>query len=254
MPYADAYEQIRDQSYTATVGAERVNAWFKRLEQLDNNDWRPPALWALRTHADDPTWLDEFFRALERLAASMLIRRVYATPRAQRYADLLRELADGRGLKAPAFQLSDSEKADTVRRLNGALYLVTKVRRYVLLRLDETLANGPGVTYDHKLITVEHVLPQTPRHGSQWLERFDDDQRARWTHRLANLVLLNHSKNSQAQNYDFDTKKLKYFTGKKGAAPFVLTIQVLQQDKWSPEVLEVRQQQLLDALTAEWSL
>lgn len=254
MPYADAYEQIRDQSYTATVGAERVNAWFKRLEQLDNNDWRPPALWALRTHADDPAWLDQFFRSLERLAASMLIRRVYATPRALRYADLLRELAAGEGLNAPAFELSAGEKADTLRRLDGDLYLVTKVRRYVLLRLDETLANGPGVTYDHKLITVEHVLPQNPGQNSQWLERFDDDHRTRWTHRIANLVLLNHAKNSQAQNYDFELKKQKYFTGKRGAAPFVLTIQVLQHEKWTSEVLEVRQRELLAALQSEWDL
>ncbi|WP_202971195.1 HNH endonuclease family protein [Saccharothrix sp. ALI-22-I] len=74
------------------------------------------------------------------------------------------------------------------------------------------LTRRPGVTYDHKLITVEHVLPQTPGQDSQWLGLFDDDQRARWTHRIANLVLLNHEKNSEAQNYDFETKKQKYFT------------------------------------------
>ncbi|MFD7659143.1 DUF262 domain-containing protein [Actinosynnema sp. NPDC059797] len=254
VPYADAYEQIRDQSYTATSDAEQVNAWFKRLEQLDNNDWRPPALWALRTHGDDPKWLNRFFRSLERLAAGMLIRRVYATPRAQRYADLLRELTSGRGLDATAFNLSDEEKADTLRRLDDDLYLVTKVRRYVLLRLDETLADAPGVTYDHKLITIEHVLPQTPKQDSRWLSLFDDDQRARWTHRIANLVLLNHAKNSQAQNYDFEVKKQKYFTGKKGVAPFALTIQVLQHEEWTPDVLEARQRQLLDVLKKEWQL
>ncbi|MFE2581132.1 DUF262 domain-containing protein [Streptomyces sp. NPDC059378] len=32
----------------------QVNAWFKRLQQIDNNDWRPAALWALRNHGDDP--------------------------------------------------------------------------------------------------------------------------------------------------------------------------------------------------------
>jgi len=254
VPYADAYEQIRDQSYTATTGAGKVNAWFKRLEQLDNSDWRPPALWAVRNHADDPAWLDQFFRALERLAASMLVRRVYATPRAQRYADLLRELIDGHGLDAPSFHLAKAEKSETQRCLGGELYLVTKVRRYVLLRLDETLAKDPGVTYDHPLITVEHVLPQTPKAGSEWLDVFSDDARAHWTHRIANLVLLNRAKNSEAQNYDFDKKKSKYFTGKRGAAPFVLTIQVIQHPVWSPEVLEVRQQELLEVLRTEWDL
>ncbi|MCT7355192.1 HNH endonuclease family protein, partial [Streptomyces sp. 15-116A] len=44
-------------------------------------------------------------------------------------------------------------------------------------------ACGQGVTYDHPLITVEHVLPQNPKAGSRWVELFDEDQRAQWTHR-----------------------------------------------------------------------
>ena len=96
--------QIRDARYTrGTPAAEQVNAWFKRLQQIDNNDWRPAALWALRNHGDDPAWLDRFFGALERLAASMFIRRVYTTPRVTRYADLLRELDAGKSLDATSF-------------------------------------------------------------------------------------------------------------------------------------------------------
>ncbi len=154
VPYADAYEELRDFSYSSETGADKVNAWFRRLSQLDNNDWRPPALWALRRHRDDPAWLDSFFKALERLAASMLIRRVYATPRASRYADLLRQLDADAALDAGAFELSDEERAETIRQLDGELYLAASVRKYVLLRLDEVLANNPGVTYEHPLITV----------------------------------------------------------------------------------------------------
>ncbi len=254
VPYADAYEQIRDQSYTAVVGAGKVNSWFKRLAQLDNNDWRPPALWALKTHADDPQWLDEFFRALERLASSMLLRRVYATPRPQRYADLLRELSDGEGLDSPSFLLSDVEKAETMSRLGGEIYLVSKVRKYVLLRLDEVLAKNPGVSYDHPLITVEHVLPQNPQADSVWTQTFTDEERLRWTHRLGNLVLLNRAKNSEAQNFDFEKKKSKYFSGLNGVATFALTSQVLSHHEWTPAILETRQDELMEALRTEWAL
>ena len=254
VPYAYAYEQIRDQSYTAATGADKVNAWFKRLEQLDNNDWRPPALWALREHHDDPVWLNDFFALLERLAASMLIRRVYATPRATRYAELLRELGDDKSLSAPSFQLTDSEKVETASRLGGELYLAAKVRKYVLLRLDEVLAKSPGVSYAHRLITVEHVLPQNPDSHSLWLTDFNDDEREQWTHRLANLVLMNRAKNSEAQNYDFDKKKAKYFAGKNGVATFALTTQVLSQPKWTPDYLHDRQEGLLSCLAGEWSL
>jgi hypothetical protein len=44
VPYSEAYRQTRDLAYTAPTGAEAVNGWFRRLAQLDNNDWRPAAL------------------------------------------------------------------------------------------------------------------------------------------------------------------------------------------------------------------
>lgn len=129
-----------------------------------------------------------------------------------------------------------------------------KIRKYVLLRLDELLAASQGVTYDHALITVEHVLPQNPKPGSEWTRHFDKDQRAYWTHRLANLVLLNRAKNSQAGTYDFAVKKEKYFTSRTGSVPFALTSQVLQRTDWTPEVLEQRQKELLGRLAEEWCL
>ncbi|MEU6300167.1 DUF262 domain-containing protein [Streptomyces erythrochromogenes] len=254
VPYADAYALIRDARYEASSGAERVNAWFKRLQQTDNNDWRPAALWALRNHEHDPQWLDRFLRALERLSASMFIRRVYTTPRVTRYAELLRQLDQGRGLDSPAFELTETEKADTRARLEGEVYLVGKIRKYVLLRVDEILSGAHGVKYDLPLVTVEHVLPQNPAAGSRWTDLFDEDQRGYWTHRLGNLVLLNRAKNSAAQNHDFGAKKAKYFTGRSGAVPFALTSQVLQYEDWTPDVLEAQQTQLVALLVKEWDL
>jgi hypothetical protein len=254
VPYAAAYEAIDKADYSAPMGADKVNAWLRRLAQLDNNDWRPPALWAVRHHAQDPAYLDRFLQRLERLSASMLLRRTYATPRAGRFAQLLKELDEGLGLEAPAFELPEEERKDTLARLEGEIYLVTKVRKYVLLRLDEMLANNPGVSYDHPLITVEHVLPQTPAAGSDWLTLFTDQERVRWTHRLANLVLLNRQKNSEAQNYEFAKKKEKYFTSPNGVVTFALTSQVLNTASWTPQLLEARQASLLTTLANGWDL
>ena len=116
------------------------------------------------------------------------------------------------------------------------------------------LAGKPGVSYDHTLITVEHVLPQNPKQGSQWLRHFADEQRKEWTHRLGNLVLLNRTKNAYAQNYDFAEKKSKYFTGRHGVSTFALTSQVLQHQEWAPELLQKRQQRLVGLLADEWDL
>lgn len=253
-PYAHAFAQVTEAAYNSVSGADKVNAWLRRLGQLDTTDWQAPALWALRRAGDDPQWLDAFLRRLERLAASMYVCRVHVTPRSIRYVELLTQLDKGAGLEAPALELAAEERQETRNRLGGDIYLTTKTRRYILERLDEVLADNPGVTYDHKIITVEHVLPQNPKVDSQWVHDFSDDERVRWTHRLANLVLLNQAKNAQAQNYDFDQKKELYFRGKNGTATFALTSQVLQHSTWTPLVLEQRQSMLLSALVKEWEL
>ena len=254
-PYARADIRLVTQDFHGEAPQwEQVNHWLKRLDQLDNDDWRPPALWALTEHGEDPEFLVSFFAKLERLAASMLVRRVYATPRQLRYMELLKQLADGLGLEAPAFELSESERIETRDRINGEIYLATRVRRYVLLRLDSILADDPGASYDHRIITVEHVLPQSPAKNSQWVQDFTEDEAATWTHRLGNLLLLNRRANSQAQNFDFDVKKGKYFTSGKGVAVFALTTQVLAKPEWTPQVVERRQEELVHLLVREWQL
>lgn len=252
-PYARADSRLISYDFTGDEWAG-VNGWLKSLNQLDNDDWRPAALWALKNHGDDPEFLDSFLKKLERLAASMLLRRVYATPRAQRYVVLLSQLVDGSGLDAEALELSESEEVDSIRLLDDELYNYTRIRRYVLLRLDSILANDPGASYDHKIITVEHVLPQTPQDDSAWIRDFSEEERMYWTHRLGNLLLLNRRKNSQAQNYDFDKKKETYFASKSGVAVFALTTQVLKEPVWTPAVIRRRQESLKSLLIKEWGL
>ncbi|WP_068276442.1 DUF262 domain-containing protein [Aldersonia kunmingensis] len=254
IPFSDAYERLLTQNYPDDVNWSPVNNWLRRLMQIDNDNWQAPALWALKEHGNDPAFLSDFLRKLERLAASMLLRRVYATPRNLRYGELLMQLERGDGLSAAALDLTLEEVADTKDRLSDRLYLVTPVRKYVLLRLDDLLAKQPGVSYQHKMITVEHVLPQNPKDNSVWKQDFSDEERLHWTHRLGNLVLLNRAKNSEAQNYDFAKKKANYFTSANGSAVFALTTQVLTHDEWTPAVIEARQADLLAVLHKEWEL
>lgn len=253
-PYALADQRLINQDFDAGGKWDNVNDWLKRLVQLDNDDWRPAALWALKNHKDDPAFLDVFLGKLERLAASFLLRRVYTTPRVGKYLELLKQLDKGDGLDAAAFELTDEEKMDTRERIGGEIYLVKPVRKYILLRLDSIIAANPGASYAHKIITVEHVLPQSPNEDSHWVSDFSEDERTYWTHRLGNLLLLNRTKNSEAQNYDFDVKKWKYFTSSKGAALFALTTQVLSYQEWTPTVVEQRQAELTKKLIDEWEL
>lgn len=261
-PLAEAFSDIKKANYlsTDTNCAKKVNSLFKWLNQIDNFDWIPPAILYLSRHNNEPNKLVKFFTDLERLAAGMMIMRSNVTDRIGRYSKLLTaiEQEDKADLYAPdsPLQLTSEEQSVIIKILDGDIYLMPKIRLYVLLRLEAALADC-GVTFDYPIITVEHVLPQNPAKDSVWLDWFPDPQkRQNYVHRLGNLVLLSRRKNSEAQNYDFDKKKDKYFNLKSvsGVAPFVLTTTVLEENKWTPEVIERRQQELIGKLKKVWRL
>lgn len=253
LPYAEAYATIENESYSWPVGAEGVNSWLNRLNRVDNNDWKPVALWLLHQYKADPAKLTAHLAKLERLVAVQLVTRVYATPRAMRYANLIKSLDDGLGTDAPEFAISDGERRSVMLQLNGPIYELASVRKYVLYRLNEIVSSAP-VSFNVKIMTVEHVLPQNPRAGSIWLNDFTENERDYWVHRLANLVLLDKKKNSEAQNYDFALKKSRYFSSVSGTTPFTLSTEVLATDVWTPAVLRIRQLRLLALLAETWDV
>ena len=254
IPYSEVLEPVLDANYEASGGADEVNRQLRWLNRIDNADWVPVALSFIVQRKPTATELGTFLVELERLAAYQYIDRVNRTNRIKRYGRLLKELDSGDDLlaAASAMQLTDAEKSAVRTRLDGDVYRET-TRLYTLLRLDEALSTG-AATYDYKTITVEHVLPQTPAEGSVWKEEFDDDAHTSWVHRLGNLVLLNRRKNSSAQNFEFDTKKIKYFTGRTGVSPFSLTTQVLGESTWTKSVVERRQRDALAKLIVLWRL
>jgi Protein of unknown function (DUF1524) len=123
-----------------------------------------------------------------------------------------------------------------------------------LLRLDAKLSEGTA-SYDYEATSVEHVLPQRPSPDSKWVEWFPTRElREKYVNRLGNLVLLSRVKNMKAANYDFNDKKQKYFRSSDGISPFVLTMQVLNHQEWTPAVIERRQNQLMGILKQLWRL
>lgn len=217
----------------------------------------PPALAFAVRHRGKPVDMDSFFRELERLAYSMLVTKIGINDRIERFSRLTGEIEAGADLlvETSALQLSPGEQFATYTRLNGPLYddLAARARTTVLLRLDSLLSAG-GATYDYDTTTVEHVLPQNPQAGSEWLDWFPDPAvRASLVHSLGNLALLTRKKNSSARNYEFEKKKTAYFA-KGGISPFVLTTQVLRTPKWTLPVVSARQAELMTKLEEHWRL
>ncbi len=251
-PYAEVWDFVRDANFEATEHAETINEHLSWLNRVDFKDWVPPALVYFRRFRQQPKRLAEFFQSLERLTYFLLVTKVGINERIETYAALTKEIEpetfEGDMAELTTLALTDAQKRKFVAALDGDVYDdLPKARMALVLRL-EFLVRAPGVQLQDA-VSLEHVLPQTPPDGSDWIKWFpNEDERDGWTHRLANLVPLDRNKNSSASNYDFSKKKDAYFRGKGTASPFVLTQEVRSEGTWTPELLTARQKRLVDVL------
>lgn len=257
VPMARAYGEIVSESYESISHAESINQHLKWLNRLEFTDWVPPALAFTTMNRQKPQAMSAFFGALEKLAYSLLIRKSGINERIERFSQLTSAVLRGTSLSTDVspLNLTSFEQYEAYENLNGSFYenFSARARTTILLRLD-TLLSGGGAHYDYRVITVEHVLPQTPSPESNWVEWFPrPENRQAWVHKLGNLALLTRKKNSAASNYDFERKKQSYFSI-NGISPFVLTTQVLGKDRWTPAIVEERQNELLNALSEHLGL
>tara|TARA_R110001606_G_scaffold117805_1_gene247781 strand:+ start:3635 stop:5383 length:1749 start_codon:yes stop_codon:yes gene_type:complete len=255
-PFADAFELADDQSSLEKLFGAKTAALLRSLNRLDNKDWIPPLLLRLKQYAaNQAVDIPDFVKRLERLAYYLFVVRADVNERISRYADVLDQIdpRDGKPPKTRGIELDDQDTRRLFDEMDGSIYLKSRVAKPLLLRLDQALSDG-SATYDYSTISVEHVCPQTIENGTQWDEWFADrEAHGEWLHRLANLVLLTHRKNSSASNWDLDKKRTKYFV-RGEACPFVLTGEVLEVTEWTPEALAERQKHVLRALAKDWDI
>lgn len=257
LPMAKAFSELRDADYASTRHAEQVNEYLRWLNRLEFKDWVPPALRFFVQHRQHPDAVLAFFRDLERLGYSMLARKAGVNDRIERFAALTSAIEAGADLSLDTspLQLSQEEQYQAYSALSGPLYETHSPRALalLLLRLDHLLSDG-SASYQHDVVSVEHVMPQQPAPNSQWATWVPDKAAHQlWVHRLGNLALLSRKKNSSASNRDFGWKKSAYFS-KGGTTTFALTTQVLQHEDWTAEVMQQRQDALLATLEVHWRL
>jgi uncharacterized protein with ParB-like and HNH nuclease domain len=125
--------------------------------------------------------------------------------------------------------------------IEGDLYYKSYCK-YILLRL-ELLSSENDVEKRFKAKSIEHILPQNPKKGSNWLKEFSGLEMLDWPHKLGNLVLLSKSKNSSASNFEFIEKKIKYLNPRVSDYP--RSMEILRFKEWNSEVLAKRQKSLM---------
>mgnify|MGYP001628078975 FL=1 len=123
-----------------------------------------------------------------------------------------------------------------------------KFDRYLLRKVDYLL-DAPRYTEkrnSYNTMSVEHILPQTPKEGSQWLKDFDNETREAWTNALGNLVLISRRKNSSQGRLDFSAKKERYFSS--CIETFPNSLKVMTNDYWTFNELENHHYELINLI------
>ncbi len=259
-PYGRAFGDIVSASFSSAQDAYRVNGPLKWLNRLQFSDWMPPAIEFLTRHRNQSVVdvLAPFFADLERLAHSMLIRKVGINDRIERFSKLTDEVIKGADLSesSSALQLSMREMSQTLSALEGPLYETHSPRALstLLLRIDGFLVDA-GAEYDVATVTVEHVLPQNPKPESEWVQWIDKpSDRTHWVDRLGNLTLLDRKRNSSASNYDLKRKLESYFLREGKTSPFAMTFDFKGATEWNVGTLSNRQKRLIEAVESGYRL
>lgn len=259
-PYTNAYIHIKNKNYESVKNAEEINKCLFWLNKLEFSDWMPVAMKFYVSNQNDPDYMLWFFKKFERLTSYLHVTARDINQRIERYKLILDEMDNNPNstIDNPlrSIELTSQEKKNFVTALNGDIYLYpAKRRNYIILRLNDFVSDGAqNVNYSPDILTIEHVLPQTVKPETEWAKTWPDEEiRKLWLNKIANLVPLTRQKNSKAQNYDFRTKVDIYFR-KNGTTSYPLTTQVVMETKWTLDLVEQRQKQLIQVFKDKWDL
>jgi uncharacterized protein with ParB-like and HNH nuclease domain len=230
--------------------SEEDNNAYKNLitimkTALPSTDWIPPLLYFYEKFGD--SHLLRFLKKLESKFSSDWILYFMPTQRIENMNKILKRIEKS---DKPEDVLNDTDIFDIPihdlkNSLSGDVY-GKRFTKYVLLKYEYLIQDKSQFIGNYSVISVEHILPQTPSENSQWRKWFTDDEIEGYKHKLGNLVLLNRRKNSSLSNLDFDEKKERYFKGSISTFPSINLI--MQQKEWKKDDIENRTNDMINKL------
>ena len=113
-----------------------------------------------------------------------------------------------------------------------------RLAKYILCRTEEDAAGRP-CDPDTDPATIEHILPENP--ADAWSASFAKDRWVASVYRVGNLTPLESGLNRTVGNSEFERKREAY-----GRSRYVITQRIAEDapERWTPELLEARQQAL----------
>lgn len=122
--------------------------------------------------------------------------------------------------------------------------------RYFWAQEIDEVEDVVNLELNYKDATLEHIIPQKPKNGTNWENDFSDNFKNNYTYKLGNMTLLTHSSNSRAKNYDFTRKKSEVY--KKTKLP--MTLELCEISKIEEKDIENRHIKITDYLINHFGL
>lgn len=220
------YQDIFDSDHSAVTGDYEINNYLKLMEAgLGADYWMAPVLAYYRTFHRNQ--FGEFLKALDRKLSADWITSVSPTLRLEHVNDILCAIDTCKSpdelLGSTVFEVN---LVDLERILRGDIY-GKRFAKYLLLKLDLIYGGNTTPLRPPAIASIEHILPQNPKADSQWIVDYTEADRAVWTDKLGNLVLISRRKNAAQGNLDYQLKKEKYF--QKNVEVFPNSIRIYQK-------------------------
>lgn len=215
-------------------------------KSLQSSDWIPIVMYYYQKFGDEK--ITDF---LKKIACKNIADMVCGSMTSQRIDNMncILEVIDKKSTPSEVLAENEVFSFDNdlfVAHLNSHIY----GRKYalVLLMLLEYTYSDKAEWKDFGVISIEHILPQTPSQDSQWVRIFSDVQRNDFTHKLGNLCIIGRRKNTSLGNLDFHDKRDKYFN-KNDVGTFAFTQRILNlYDEWNPATFEANHKRVVEDL------
>ncbi len=264
--FIEKYKQHNDQIFSGNNYYITDNWAFDNLINLlidtaISDIWVPPLLAYRESFGDDHIY--EFLLKLDNKFSGDWIARETPTTRIEAMNSIIKEIQKVKKDNVPEdnkiytllnSKVFDFNKSEFLRQLSENTIYGRRFARYVLRKID-FLLDAPLYSErrnSYGTMSVEHILPQTPKDNSQWKIDFTDEQREEWTHKLGNLVLISRRKNTGQGRLDFADKKTKYF--KNSIESFPNSLRIMQKPRWKQDDLESNHKELINLLKNHYGI
>jgi hypothetical protein len=248
--------------YSLVVEAEErvtslaVRNKIRSIQELGNERYSVNFLLALFRyydyHGDDDENIVDFLSAYQRWMLHILLTPGVRFTNANVYA-AIRALKDKNPTGAKeAIALTAEQQSRLIGLIRGDLFDNATAKLLVAVYVwHEEVAHEDVVTQrlDFNHSTLEHIIPQQPEKGTNWLQDFSKDFRSKYTYKLGNMTLLTLKMNSGARNYGFAKKKALY---RKTLLP--ITRELSELDTLTPKYIEERHERLIAGILKELRL